>query len=98
MNDPWRAPRAGARLCEAQQFLAPTHVRILEVWAFHEPPLPIPLLPRREYLFSVVEFLALRGVAPRSSGATVTHALPLGTFVPPRCTRTYSSQRDERYR
>src|SRR5205809_7876746 len=30
-------PRSGARLCEAQRFMAPTHVQSLEVFALHEP-------------------------------------------------------------
>src|SRR5438132_1283067 len=35
-------PRSGPRLCEAQRFMAPTHVHFLEVSASHEPPLSRP--------------------------------------------------------
>src|SRR6267378_2629040 len=30
-------PRSGPRLCEAQRFMAPTHVQSLEVFPSHEP-------------------------------------------------------------
>src|SRR5256885_14603320 len=39
-------PRSGPRLCEAQRFMAPTHVQFSEVFPLHEPtphPFPLPI-------------------------------------------------------
>src|SRR6266513_5940044 len=39
-------PRSGPRLCEAQRFMAPTHVQFSEVLPFHEPESGLPAIQR----------------------------------------------------